>query len=60
MPELDFYKMSLDNWIAGMEISKSAEPVYWTDHDEQQLKLLKGVRDLLGRIEVKKEGAEQE
>ena len=55
MPELDYYKLSLDNWIAGIELAKETLPRSWRGKVEQRLELLKGIRDLLERIEEKEE-----
>lgn len=50
MTELDYARLKLDNLINGMEISKSALPEFWTDEDEERLKLMVLIRGILGRI----------
>lgn len=54
MTELAYYKFRLDNWIGGMEISKTIageEEYPWADEDEEHLELLKGVRKFLDKVE---------
>ena len=57
MTELAYYKFRLDNWIGGMEISKTIteeEEYPWTDEDEEHLELLKGIRKFLDKVEETK------
>ena len=59
MTELEYCRMDLDNYIGGLEISKSALPESWTEDDERILNLMMRIKDILCNIKVsKKDGKE--
>ena len=58
MTELEYCRMMLDNHIAGLEISKSTG--YWNDDDERTLDLMKRIKAILDKVNVVKDGEENE
>lgn len=58
LSELEFARLELDNLISGKEITKGiykSEGYNWNDEDERELNLLKLIKGILGRIDVKHE-----